>query len=77
VDAEPRLGRQVVDAVDAGEERVLLPRRVAQPGEHVEDLLGVGDQARLSVLVVGTGDRVRVRLAQLARNELETRSVRH
>ena len=71
MDAEARLGRQVVDPVDAGEEAVLLARRVAQPGEHREDLLGVDDQAGLAVLVVGAEHRARVRVADLAGDQLE------
>ena len=50
VDAESRLAGQVVGGVEAGQERVLLARRVAQPAEHVEDALGVDDQGRLVVL---------------------------
>ena len=77
MDAEARLGRQVVDAVDAGEEAVLLPRRVAEPGEDGEDLLGVDDQAGAAVLVVGAEDRSRVRVAQLRGDQLEPGRVRH
>ena len=77
MDAEARLGGQVVDPVDAGEEAVLLARRVAQPAQHREDLLGVDDQARLAVLVVGAEDAARVGVAQLAGDQLEAGRVRH
>ena len=77
MDAEARARRQVVDAVHAGEEAVLLARRVAQPGEHREDLLGVDDQAGLAVLVVGGENRVRMGVAKLARDQLESDRVRH
>ena len=77
MDAEARLGGQVVDAVDAREEGVLLAGRVAKPREHLADLRGIADQAGLAVLVVGAGDGVRMRLVQVGADELEAGCVRH
>jgi len=77
VDAEARLGREVVHAVDAREEPVLLPRRVAQPTEHVQDPLRVDDQAALAVLVIGAEDRSLGRPVQLLRDQLEPGRVGH
>ena len=70
MDAEAGLGRQVVHAVDAREERVLLAGRVAEPGEDLADLRRIADEARLAVLEVAAGDRVRVRLVQVGADEL-------
>src|SRR4051812_40502995 len=53
VDAEAGLRGQVVGGVEAGEEAVLLSRRVAQPAEHSEDLLGIDEQGRLLVVEAG------------------------
>src|SRR5207247_10925120 len=70
-DTEPRLGRQVVDPVEAGEEAVLLPGSVAEPAQGVEDRVGVDDQARLAVLVVGAEDRSLTDRIELLGDQLE------
>src|SRR5204863_5520998 len=72
-----RLGGEVVDAVQARQEPVLLARRVPQPAQDVEDPLGVRDQAGLAALVVGAQHRSLRGVVQLLGDQLETRSVRH
>src|SRR5204863_581374 len=77
MDPEPRRGRKVVDPVHAGEEAILLARRVAEPAQHVDDRLAVDDEARLTVLVVGPEDGPGPDAVELLGDELEARSVRH
>ena len=77
VDAEARVGRQVVGGVDARAEVVGLAGLVAQPGEDREDLLGVDDQGGLLVVEAGVDDRAGVALVDLRADQLETGGVRH
>src|SRR6476659_5530703 len=77
VDAEARLGWQVVRCVQAGEEAVALARRVAQPGEHGEDLRRVDDQRRLAAVEAGVEHRAGVVLLDLPPDQLQSGGVRH
>ena len=74
MDAESRLGGEVVGARGGCEEAVLLAGRVAQPAEHGEDLLGVDDQAGLAAVVVGLEDGARVGVVQLLGDQLQARA---
>jgi hypothetical protein len=77
VHAEPRLGREIVDAVHAREKAVLLARGVAQPAQHVEDGGRIDDEARLVVLVVGAEHGSRAGVSDLLRDQLESWGVGH
>jgi hypothetical protein len=77
VDGEAGLRRQVVGRMDAGEEGVLLSRRVAQPAEHGEDLAGVDHERAPLLNECGVQDGAGVGLVDLRPDQLEARSVRH
>ena len=77
MDAKARSRRQVVDAVEARHEAVLLAGRVAKPAQHVDDRVAVDDEARLLALVVGAEHRPRADAVELLGDQLEARGVRH
>ncbi len=77
MDAEPRLRGQVVDAMHAREEAVLLAGGVAQPAQDVADRLGVDHEAGLTVLVVRGDDGALPDRIELLGDQLEAGSVGH
>ena len=77
MDGESRLGRQVVDAVDAGEEAELVTRGVLEVAEHVADPFGIDQQRRLPVLVGGADDGAVVARVDLLREQLQSGGVDH
>src|SRR3954447_4429566 len=59
VDGKPRLRRQVVRRVQAGEEPVALAGGVAEPGEHCQQVAGIDREACAAVLEAAVEDRAR------------------
>src|ERR1700709_254089 len=75
VDGEARVGGEVVDAVQAGEEAVAVAGLLAQPAQHLEDLLGVGDQRRLATVEGGGEDGAGVVTLDFPPDQLQSRGV--